>query len=126
MIRFDVTTKGPVFSGQAPRVMRAAADEAEQLIAEEGVQLVRRVVQSRARRRTGRYERHVRVDRAGAGREVNDGKIVYGPWLEGVSARNQKSRFKGMQQFRKATQQLNRRATEVAQPAVERAVRKLS
>ena len=35
---------------------------------------------------------------------IHDRRIVYGPWLEGVSRRNQTTRFKGYHSFRRATQ----------------------
>jgi hypothetical protein len=52
---------------------------------------------------------------------VDDSNVIYGPWLEGVGSRNEKTRFKGYFTFRKAAQKLN----DMAQHTVDAAVAKL-
>jgi hypothetical protein len=46
---------------------------------------------------------------------INDGGIVYGPWLEGASKRNSSTRFKGYHQFRRTRTRLRKLYGEVAQ-----------
>lgn len=116
----DVELSGPIFDARAQRVVDAMLDDAAQAVAERAQNDVRETIQSKAVRRTGNYERHVQIDRAGNDRQVNDGGIVYGPWLEGVSRRNHSTRFRGYAQFRRATQQLAGRTGEIAEPAVRR------
>jgi len=54
---------------------------------------------------TGNYRRRVQGNVTSAGAwtvgKIHDSGVVYGPWLEGTSARNQTTRFKGYAQFRK-------------------------
>jgi hypothetical protein len=121
----EVTLSGPLFDARAAQVMHAMMDDCSQAIAERAATDVRTVIRHDAIRRTGNYERHVQIDRAGTDRQVNDSGIVYGPWLEGVSSRNHSTRFKGYAQFRRATQQLDGRTAEIAEPAVRRRIGQL-
>ena len=60
---------------------------------------------------TGYYASRVQSHRSGEGQStVDDGGVVYGPWLEGVGSRNQTTRFKGYFTFRKTAQVMDRRA----------------
>lgn len=116
----DVVMRGPLFDGRADQAMNSILDDCSQAIAERAANDVRSTVRLAAAERTGNYERHVQIDRAGNDRAVNDGSIVYGPWLEGVSARNYATRFRGFAQFRKATRRLASRTAEIAEPIVRR------
>lgn len=103
MADVDVDTSGPVFSpGVVHRVMEAGARGVENEVAEEGVELIRRNLDGVLRRQTGRYRSSVQA----SGNEINDGGIVYGPWLEGLGSRNRTTRFKGYFTFRRTTQQI--------------------
>lgn len=116
----EVELRGPLFDARAARVVDAMLNDAADAVAQRAQNDVRDTIQSRAVRRTGNYERHVKIDRQGNDRQVNDGGIVYGPWLEGVSRRNYSTRFRGFSQFRRATQRLAGRTGEIAEPAVRR------
>lgn len=118
----EVVLRGPLFDARAKRVTNAMLDDAAQAIAERAQNDVRETIRSKAVRRTGNYERHVQIDRAGNDRQVNDGGIVYGPWLEGVSRRNYSTRFRGFSQFRRATQRLAGRTGEIAEPVIRRRI----
>ena len=87
---------------------------------------------------TGNYWRNIRGETTGVGAGValaaagvsagqffasphgiiHDSKVIYGPWLEGISSRNQTSRFKGYSLFRKAHQQLETKKGEFLQRRV--------
>ncbi len=118
----EVVLRGPLFDARAPRVVNAMLDDSAQAIAERAQNDVRETIQSRAVRRTGNYERHVKIDRQGNDRQVNDGGIVYGPWLEGVSRRNYSTRVRGFAQFRRATQSIAGRTGEIAAPVIRRRI----
>lgn len=111
--RIKVRAKGPLFNGQALRAQREYFEAAKEGIAEEGVQLVRDDYDRHHRRPTGHAWSQVEVIRD-PDPMVWDGGIIYGPWLEGVSSRNKTTRFKGYRTFRRMTQELNRRATRIA------------
>jgi hypothetical protein len=56
---------------------------------------------------------------------LTDGGVVYGPWLEGVSSRNNSSRFKGYHTFRMVLQEMDKKSEEIAENTIAEAVRKL-
>ena len=79
---------------------------------------------------TGAWMRSVKTRVSAAvgglkGWEVHDSGIVYGPWLEGVSRRNEATPFKGYAMFRKVQQELERKAPRMVMPDVRRMTRKL-
>lgn len=117
--------KGPLFDGRAERVTNAMLDDAAQAIAERAASDVKSTVAHSARLRSGNYERHVQIDRQGNDRQVNDSGIVYGPWLEGVSRRNNSTRFRGFAAMRRATQRLAGRTAEIAAPVIRRRIGEL-
>ena len=57
---------------------------------------------------TGNYQRRITSFRKGLHGEVYDGGTIYGPWLEGVSSRNQRTRFKGYSHFRRTLTRLKK------------------
>lgn len=75
---------------------------------------------------TGYYRNSIHGELSGSlnGR-VHDSNVVYGPWLEGVSSRNETSRFKGYRMFRNAFQQLQGLTQSILQKWVKKAVDKL-
>ena len=53
--------------------------------------------------------------------------IIYGYWLEGIGSRNfPRTRFRGYRMWRDATQQIQKEAADIAQPAIEKAVARLN
>lgn len=124
-MRAEVNLKGPVFDGSAARIMRAVNDEVEDDIATEGVNVVRSELGHLLDNPTGYYESRIQTDRARGGTVVNDGGVIYGPWLEGTSSRNKSTRFKGYRAFRLAGQRLNQQAPEIAARTVQRHIGRL-
>lgn len=57
---------------------------------------------------------------------ISDGGVIYGPWLEGTSSRNQTTRFKGYGMFRRTRDWMQIRAKSIVEPHIRRAVRKLN
>lgn len=57
---------------------------------------------------TGNYRRNVRpVWKDQLSALITDGGVIYGPWLEGTSSRNETTRFKGYASFRKTVEWLS-------------------
>ncbi len=56
---------------------------------------------------------------------VDDGNMIYGPWLAGTGSRNKRSRFKGYAHWRRARQLLERRVPEVARKLMPRVLGRL-
>jgi hypothetical protein len=110
-----VKVRGPLFDGRAQAAIKAFLDEAKEAIADRGVNLVGDELAGSLQNPTGFYESRIRTERRADDQFVTDSGVVYGPWLEGVSSRNQSTRFKGYRSFRQATQHLNEDAAEVAE-----------
>ena len=110
----SITKHGPLFNGQARTALTAYVRAAEEVVADAGVNLAQARLGSVLRNPTGFYESSIVTDRASVGEVIHD-STAYGPWLEGVSSRNQSTRFKGYHTFRMVTQQLDRAAGGIAQ-----------
>lgn len=121
-----VTVSGPLFDGGADGIIDRMCRDIEQAVADEGEQMVRAELPRVLQNPTGRYQSGITTEPAGAGIDVTDGGIIYGPWLEGVGSRNAPTtRFAGYSTFRRTAQALDARAERIAEPIVARTVRSL-
>lgn len=102
-----VKLRGPLFTGDHGR---AASLECARELTDRVVRYANEAVHvnlhTSIRHPTPYYETQINIlERGIADRSVNDRGVIYGPWLEGTSSRNQSTRFKGYASFRRATQQ---------------------
>jgi hypothetical protein len=74
----------------------------------------------------GNYRRSLHQEVKGLHGRIDDSQIIYGPWLEGISSRNQTTRFKGYASFRWATGQIGKRAVPVLRAHVDQLIRELN
>lgn len=117
----EVTVKGSLFDGTADQVMDGFVEEVLRETAQEGLNAVQNRLQQVLRRPTGRYRGKVITDRVSDERwDITDQGSHYGPWLEGTGSRNETSRFKGYQTFRKTEEWLQERAIEIADETLPR------
>lgn len=122
MAGVTVHQSGPLFDGRLDAAVDAGVDEAEHDIAEAGVNIVRTELADVLQHPTGHYASEIQTDRAVGDWAVTDGGIVYGPWLAGVSQRNESTRFKGYTHWRRATQRLQEQAASIAEPVIARRI----
>jgi hypothetical protein len=115
-----VTVKGPLFDGSMVRAIESYQKAATEAIAQDGVNLVRQRLGEVLRHPSGRYQGSVQTSRVREDLTVTDGGVIYGPWLEGTSSRNESTRFKGYSTFRRVTQELDKQATAIATRELER------
>ena len=122
----QVRLRGPVLNGQAPPIIKEALKGAIGDLVGEGERKVKLQLFPGHGLVTGNYRRsvHGEVSSSLHGR-IHDSNVVYGPWLEGVSSRNQQTRFKGYAMFRNARQQLDKIAVAVLQNRVSKALQRL-
>jgi hypothetical protein len=107
--------------------MAKAIQEAEDAVAKEAVTAVRDLVGREARQSTGHFASRVVADRASGDRvRVHTPGLVYGPWIEGVSRRNQISSYKGIRPFRRVRDELDARAGQIADRVIEPRIRELN
>ena len=122
MTDIRVTVSGPFFRLGA-RPFLDAVHNAVRALTEEGEAKVKDQLYPGHGLITGHYRRSVVGELTDSlhGR-IHDSNVVYGPWLEGVSRRNETTRFKGYHMFRRAGEQLQRTARETLQRFVRAAV----
>ncbi len=118
----EIHVHGPIFDGRA----EAAAAEfayhaAPEAIAKEGARMVVDGLHAVIRHPTGYYESHV----SAKGHTIQDGGVIYGPWLEGVGSRNRTTRFKGYFTFRRTTAAIQARAKEIADRVLPEYLRRM-
>ena len=74
---------------------------------------------------TGFFRRSVHARHSSRSGTI-ESNVVYGPWLERVSARNALTRFKGYQSFRKTGQWLEKQADRVINRRINAYIRSVS
>lgn len=115
----SVTLSGPIFDNRLPTELEALEWAINDALGNQGVIEVHTILDDSLQHPTGYYRGHINYARADAGGIVSDDDVIYGSWLEGTSHRNETTRFKGYAAFRKATQELEAKATEIAQAKVD-------
>lgn len=123
----SVKATGPFFDGRAVKAVKEYLLIATGAVAGEGVNLVRASGRHDYKHPTGYYESEVQTDMAEPDSTVVwDSDVIYGPWLEGLSSRNQSTRFKGYATFRKMTPVLAKRAGPIAYRMLDRYVARMN
>ena len=132
-----MTTKGPIFDRPTAEIRRGVQGIV-QAVVEEGEQRLDTMLRPRpsgvylsvaeagkGKASTGHYRRNVHGRVSNLHGRIDDGGVVYGPWLEGVGRRNLTTRFKGYASFRKTGQYLQKNFRRIAGPAIQRLVERL-
>jgi hypothetical protein len=106
MIEFyaHADVKGPLTDGRALRALNEYAQDIPKVLARMGARLVVSYSKSSFKNVTPYYWNQVRAHPTGGNAwEVDDGGVIYGPWLEGVGSRNAPvTRFRGYGMYAKA------------------------
>jgi hypothetical protein len=110
-----VDVDSPALDSRGPRIMRDFADEVEEQVAEFAYDKVMTELDLVLQHPTGYYESRVQVHQVGNLYQVDDGGVVYGPWLAGTSERNRETRFKGYLHWRRAQQATDHQAEPIAE-----------
>jgi len=115
-----VTLTGPMFDGRAADEVAEIAWDVARTVADQASANVHQYLNENIQYPTPYYETQIlrRDQRPDA--HVTDRGIIYGPWLEGVSKRNQTTRFKGYHSFRDATNLVVEQIPALAAPVVAR------
>lgn len=124
-----VTATGPLFEGQSLRIVADMLREVDQAVGEEGVALVQRNLDENTKHPSSPpfYRNHIHSYRSGSNKTlIDDGGIVYGPWLEGVGSRNETTKFKGYRSFQRATQKLEQVKIDIAEVVVHKYMLRLN
>jgi len=97
-----VRISGPLFESATDDIIDEYLDEVSFAVAGQVLSEIQDILNVKIKRPTPYYETQVQIVPLVAEHTsaVNDSGVVYGPWLEGVSERNQQTRFKGYHAFR--------------------------
>ncbi len=119
-----VTVAGPLMEGRGPAILQQFFDDATKLVAEAGRDELRKRATSKPRHPTGATAGAIVVRDFAKGRTIitDYPEVLYGPWLEGVSSRNQSTRFPGYRMFKLTRGRLRKRCGELVQGLLDRAV----
>lgn len=106
-----VRSSGPLIDRDPRRYVEGEIQEEVRNTTEEAARLAQDVLQPGHGVRTGEYKSsiHGEITDSMHG-EITDGNAAVGAWLEGVSSRNEITRFKGYHHFRIAGQEIRKRA----------------
>lgn len=125
-VSVSVEFKGPLFDGRAKAYTDRATRDMEHHLGSVGADYVRAELERVLRKETPYYRLQVTSTEYPGRTVINDGGVVYGPWLEGTGSRNRTTRFKGYFTFRRMTQKLNQEAQNILRPYVDALVEKIN
>lgn len=138
-IQVNVKMTGRIFSPDAADVIERHAGYAVRELVELGEQRLDEMLRPRpagvylsasearkGKASTGYYRANLHAKSQGLHGRIDDGGVIYGPWLEGVGSRNQTTRFKGYASFRRTGQYLETVAHDVLEKHMQRAADKLN
>lgn len=112
--RINVSLSGPLFDDLEPGIVRDWLEATKREIADMGVKELDAIVMDKTGRGTGHYQSELRTETRGDAIAITD-PVIYGPWLEGVSKRNESTGFKGYHLWRRTRLRLRRTYKDVAQ-----------
>jgi len=124
----QVRVRGPMFDGRDGPIMRRFFDDAKKKVTTAGEARIRERVGARAKHPTGRFAAAIITKDFAKGRTITASypPILYGPWLEGTSARNASTRFKGFRMFRLSRAWLKKNVGPLVQDLFNAAVDELN
>jgi len=122
-ITASIDPHGPIFDGQAEAAIEEYTRAARQAIADRGAELLRAFPgMDKTGRARGGFQANIKIVDKGAFLRIPAPTIkgiTWGPWLEGVSERNQSTGFRGYHPFRKVRGQLDHEAQDIAEAKLQ-------
>jgi hypothetical protein len=124
-VKVIVGALGPLADGSAPGIVHAWSDEVKKDIAAEGVNRLRSFAMNKSGRGTGHYQSEIQTSNLAYNDIRISDPVVYGPWLQGSSSRNQSTRFKGYRLWTKTAQLLQDDAVKIAEKRMPELINRL-
>jgi hypothetical protein len=123
-VRVDCRVSGPLADGEADKAAQDWAKNTTQALADKGVEILRNWPMNKTGRARGAFENALKTERISPTETRIPGPmergVVWSPWLEGTSKRNDSTGFKGYGLFRKTRLQLQKMAPQIAQAELEK------
>lgn len=125
-VRADCRVEGPLANGDAEKAAQDWARNTTQALADKGVELLRAFPMNKTGRARGGFEGALKTVRISPTETRIPGPmekgVVWAPWLEGVSKRNESTKFGGYHLFRKTRLQLQKMAPQIAQEELDKVI----
>jgi hypothetical protein len=118
-----VVVSGPLWDGEAAVAVDQWLEATRKKVADEGVLMLKAFPMDKTGRARGGFEARIRRVTRGQVEAIpgpTKTGVVWTPWLEGTSRRNDTTRFKGYHLFRKTRLRLARNWRKDAQAELER------
>lgn len=122
--QIDVSCDGDPIEG-APEAIHEAIQHAVHEVAQAALSRVHSVLNRQIKHPTPYYETQIIREDHPMMTVVHDRGIVYGPWLEGISVRNESTTFRGYHAFELGTEHAATEAPRITRTIVDAAVRAL-
>lgn len=118
-ISFKFDASGPLADGAAAKAAEQWTENVTQALGELGVEMLRAFPMDRSGKATGAFQSQLQVVRKSLNEVRVPGPqqkgVVWSPWLEGTSSRNEGNKFKGYHLFRKTRLALQKAAPGVGE-----------
>lgn len=114
----NVNFSGPLFDGEAPAIIREWLDKTKRQVADMGVRELDAITMDSTGRGTGHYQTMITTRVISYNDVLITDPVVYGPWLEGTSKRNESTRFKGYHLWRRTRLKLRRDFKDIAEKSL--------
>lgn len=122
--QMDAPRTQPLRGSGARQLLQRALNNADRAIAEEANRIIHSHLGQVMKHPTGEYLSRVVVVRGPDGYYVWDRRSVKGPWLETGRRRGRPTRFRGYAAFRRAEQQMQRKAKQIAEREINKELRR--
>jgi hypothetical protein len=124
-----VDVSGALASGAAGKALADWEQRTSQALADEAVKELGSFPMDKTGRATGAFREHLHPTRENRSEVTVVGPtvkgVVWSPWLEGTSKRNQSTGFPGYHVFRKTRLELGKRAEEIGQRELDAVMREI-
>ena len=135
----SVDATGPLFEGQPAKIVLRAVSASIRQLVELGTDRLDQILRPRpsgvflsvseaapGKASTGNYRRNINAVIRSRNAVIDDGGVIYGPWLEGTATRNQTTRFKGYASFRRVAGWIEKKKPMVLKFQFDKAIRGLN
>jgi len=132
-------TTGPFFDARRAQILNQTMNASIKELIETGQEVLMRQLSARpqgvflsvqeaapGKATTGFYRRNISTRFSNLSGLISDGGVVYGPWLEGISSRNDTTRFKGYATFRRVGEGLRIKSRKVIEKHLRRFVSRMN
>lgn len=114
-VQVKVSATGPLADGTAHDAVHEWIDATKRKAGDYAIGQLRAVHMDKTGRGTGHYQAGLRSALVSFNDVLINDPVIYGPWLEGTSQRNESTRFKGYSLWRKAKQATQREIPNIAE-----------